>query len=194
MPERLQASLLLLAGGDSRRMGRPKALLPVDGRTLVEHVAARLENEFAEFLVSANEDIPMPPALAARARVVHDLHLNAGPLAGIEAGLAAAGQPVLVAVACDMPFVTPDLVRRLVAACGGRDAAVPVAGGRAEPACAAYSRSTAGQIAAALAQGRRRARDVLEELDVAWMLDVDPEELRSINSPADYRAFLDALR
>ncbi len=191
---RLEASLLVLAGGGSRRMGRPKALLQVAGTTLIEFVAGRLEPEFAEVLISANEVAQVPPALAARARIVHDLHLNAGPLAGIEAGLAAASRPALLAVACDMPFVSPALARRLVADCAGHDAAVPVVDGRPEPVCAAYAASAAGPISAALAAGRLRARDVLGELDVAWVNDVDPQQLGSVNTPDAYRAFLDAVR
>ncbi len=194
MAERLQASLLVLAGGESRRMGRPKGLLQVAGTTLVEFVAGRLEPEFAELLISANEPGQVPAGLAAMARIVPDLHRGAGPLAGIEAGLAAASQPVLMAVACDMPYVSPALVRRLVVACQGHDAAVPVLDGRPEPVCAAYAGSAAGPIAAALVEGRLRARDVFDELDVAWIEDVEPDELRSLNTPAAYRDFLDAMR
>jgi molybdopterin-guanine dinucleotide biosynthesis protein A len=191
--KRLAASLLVLAGGGSRRMGRPKALLQVAGTTLIEFVAAGLEPEFAELLISANDPELVPPGLAARARTVHDLHQGAGPLAGIEAGLAAASQPMVLAVACDMPFVSPALARRLVAACQGHDAAVPILDGRPEPVCAAYASSAAGPIAAALAEGRLRASDVLDDLDIAWLRDVDPEQLRSLNTPEAYRRFLDAM-
>ncbi len=194
MAERLQASLLVLAGGESRRMGGPKGLLQVAGTTLVEFVAGRLEPEFTELLISANEPEQVPPGLAMRAGVVADLHRGAGPLAGIEAGLAAASQPLLMAIACDMPYVSPALARRLVAACQGHDAAVPVLDGRPEPVCAAYAGSAAGSIAAALAEGRLRARDVFDGLDVVWLEDVDPDELRSLNTPAAYRDFLDAMR
>ena len=136
----------------------------------------------------------MPPGL--RPRLVRDLHLDAGPLAGIEAGLAASPHEVLVAVACDMPGVTEALARRLVAALDADpalDAAVPRLGGRAEPACAAYRRSAAGPIAAALGQGVRRAADALLELRVQWIEDEDPRQFANLNTPDEYRAFLDRV-
>lgn len=190
----MAATLLILAGGDSRRMGRPKATLPVRGRTLVEFVADRLAAEFAELVVSANDPDLVPPALAQRGRIVRDLHPAEGPLAGIEAGLAAAGHGVVFAVACDMPNVTPALARRLVRSCEGHEAAVPIVGGRPEPVCAAYARSAGPAVRAALASGRRRAGEVLERLEVAWVVDVNPDEVRSLNTPEEYRRFLDALR
>ncbi len=108
------ATLLLLAGGASRRMGRPKALLPVGGATLAEWVAGRLAPGFAHLLVAAAGPEQLPPGL--RPHLVRDLHRGAGPLAGVEAGLAASPHDTVVAVACDMPAVTADLVSRLAAA------------------------------------------------------------------------------
>lgn len=190
----LPAALLLLAGGASRRMGRPKALLPVAGVTLAEWIAGRLAPHFAHLLVAAREEAQLPPAL--RPHIVRDLHLDAGPLAGVEAGLAASRYDTLVAVACDMPRVTPALCRRLVAAAeaGAIDAAVPRVDGRPQPACSAYRQSAAGPIAAALAGGRSRATDALAELRVRWLDGEDAELFSNLNTPGDYRRFLDALR
>lgn len=188
----MPATLLVLAGGRSRRMGRPKALLPVGELTLIEWVVSRLAPAFQDLLVAARDRSQLPPSL--RPHLVRDLHLGAGPLAGIEAGLAATRQPALVAVACDMPHVTVELVARLFEASEGHDAAVPRLGGRPEPTCAAYRLSAAGPIAAALGGGRRRVAEALEELDVAWLEGEDPAQFASLNTPEDYRAFLDALR
>lgn len=188
------ATLLILAGGASRRMGRPKALLPFAGTTLVEHLVATLAPAFDEVLISANDPATIPPMLRDRHQVVADLHRGAGPLAGIEAGLNAARNDTLFAVACDMPLVTAELAAQIVTAAAGHDAAVPRIGGRPEPACAAYRRPAAGPIAAALREDRRRAAGVLAELDVAWLDDLDPRLFASANDPAAYRALLDAIR
>jgi molybdopterin-guanine dinucleotide biosynthesis protein A len=185
------ATLLVLAGGRSRRMGHPKALLPVRGRTLIEWVARRLEPCFEELLVAAGEPAQLPPGL--RGCFVGDLRPGAGPLAGIEAGLSVARYPTLVAVACDMPYVTPALARRLVAAATGHDAAVPRAGGRAEPACASYRRTARDPISAALDRGRLRASEALAGIDVKWLEDVDRKLLASLNTPQDYQSFLAAI-
>lgn len=171
-------------------MGRPKALLDVGGRTLVEWIVDRLGAAFVEVLVSANDDRFVPEG----ARGVHDLHLGAGPLAGIEAGLAAARQPAVFVLACDTPLVTPEIAAALLDALDGHDAAVPRIDGRPEPTAAAYSTAAAPAIAGALGGGERRVQSVLEELDVAWVEGLDPGAFRNLNTPADYRAFLDALR
>ncbi len=191
-PTPATATLLVLAGGESRRMGRPKALLPVGGTTLVEWIVERLAPACEGLLVSARDPNAVPPGL--RRHFVGDLHVGAGPLAGVEAGLAATRHPIVVAVACDMPNVTPDLVRLLVAESARHDAAVPRVGGRPEPACAAYRISAAGAIAAALGSGRLRAADALEELDVNWLDGLSPHLFRNINTPQDYQQFNDALR
>lgn len=191
---RLTATLLILAGGASRRMGRPKALLPVGATTLIEWVAARLAPTFDQLLVAGREERHLPRGL--RPHMVPDLHPGAGPLAGVEAGLAASRHDTVVAIACDMPEVTATLARRLVAAAApdGVDAAVPRVRGEPEPACAAYRRSAVGPIANALGAGRFKAADVLSELEVVWLDDEDPLLFANVNTPEDYRAFLDRQR
>jgi molybdopterin-guanine dinucleotide biosynthesis protein A len=184
----IPATLLVLAGGGSRRMGRSKALLPIAGTTLVELVVERLAGDFEHLLVAARDPDQLPPSLLPH--FVRDLHPGSGPLAGIEAGLAASPHDLLLAVACDMPRVTPELARRLVSAAEGVDAAVPRIGGRPEPACAAYRRSAAAPLSAALREGRRRSADVLDELRVRWLDGEDPALFVNLNTPSDLRAFL----
>jgi molybdopterin-guanine dinucleotide biosynthesis protein A len=186
------ATLLVLAGGQSRRMGRDKALLPVAGATLIEYVVDRLAPAFEEVLVSAGSDAHLPSAV--RGLVVCDLHPGAGPLAGIEAGLLTSPHELVMVVACDMPWLTTQAGLRIAAASSGYDAAVPRLGGRPEPACAAYRSSAAATITAALEAGRFSAREVLGDLEVRWLDGEDPDQFASLNSPRDYQAFLDALR
>ena len=184
-----KATLLVLAGGASRRMGRPKALLPFGGTTLIEHLIANLALAFAEILVSANT-----PLLDGRYPLVADRHPGAGPLAGIEAGLKAARHELVFAVACDMPLLTPDLALTICAAAARHDAAVPRLSGRPEPAAAAYRRSAGPAITAALEAGRYRAADALHDLDVAWLDRLDERLFVNVNDPAGYQALLDAMR
>lgn len=173
-------------------MGRAKALLPVGDTTLIEWIADRLAPGFTDLLVSARGASEVPPAL--RDRVVLDRRQNAGPLAGIEAGLTVCSTPLLVAVACDMPRVSPALCARLVAAAAGHDAAVPRLGSGPEPTCAAYAPSAAAAISASLDGGRLRARAVLSRLDVAWLDGEDEAQFDNLNRPEDYERFLDAVR
>lgn len=183
----------MLAGGLSSRMGRPKALLPVGSTTLIEYVVERLSPGFGECLVAVRDPEQIPPGL--RDRAVRDLHLDQGPLAGIEAGLAAARYDAMFALACDTPNLGLELARLLVEASEGHDAAVArTPDGRIHATAAAYRRSAAPGLAAALGASRNRLSEALEELDVSWLDGADPAQLWNLNTPADYRAFLDAMR
>ncbi len=186
----LRASLLILAGGESRRMGRPKALLPVGGTTLIEWQASRLAPKFEHLLIAGGAGTDLPASL--RPHLVTDLHPGAGPLAGIEAGLAASPWDIVLAIACDMPDASLAVLRRLVKAAAGADvdAAVPRLHDEPEPACAAYRQSAAGAVAAALDAGRFKAAAVLGELHVAWLDGEDPALFANLNTYEDYRAFL----
>jgi molybdopterin-guanine dinucleotide biosynthesis protein A len=182
------ATLLLLAGGESRRMGRSKALLPVEETTLVEWLAERFRPAFDQLLVAARDISQLPWSL--RRDFLADIRPGAGPLAGIEAGLASARNPGVVAVACDMPYVTVALAERLAASAEGHDAAVPRLRGRVQPTCAAYRFSALPTIAAALAEGERTASEVIGRLDVNWLDQEEPALFANVNTPADYQAFL----
>jgi molybdopterin-guanine dinucleotide biosynthesis protein A len=192
VPVTQAATLLLLAGGESRRMGRPKALLPVGEATLIEWMAARLGLEFEHLLISARDERQLPASL--RPHLVRDLRPGAGPLAGIESGLRATPHDVLVAVACDMPGVGVELTQRLVAASEGHDAAVPRLRGRPEPTCAAYRRSAAAPISALLDAGGRQAAAALQALDVRWLDHEPAAQFANLNTPEDCAGFFDALR
>ncbi len=183
----MEASLLVLAGGESRRMGRPKPWLPVGETTLLRYVADRLAPTFEEVIVSFAE----PEQLEGHVpyRVVFDRKPAGGPLSGVEAGLLVAHHEVVFVVACDMPYVTVSLAELAVAAARTADAAIPRHDGRVEPACAAYRTTALPAIIAALDAGRLRAADVADQLDVTWLEGVDADQFRSLNTPEDLERF-----
>jgi len=122
-------------------------------------------------------------------RVVFDRRPSGGPLAGIEAGLAAARNEVIFAVACDMPYVTQEVAQLAVAAARSCDAAIARIDGRPEPVCGAYRRSALPFITGAVNTGRFKAADLVAELDITWLEGLDPQLFRSLNSPADLERF-----
>ena len=150
-------------------------------------MAGRLAPVFTDVMVSFAE--PEQLELPVPYRIVFDRKRSAGPLAGIEAGLAAAREEVIFAVACDMPYVTIDLAQLAVAAARRCDAAIPRIDGRAEPVCGAYRRTALPAISAALDSGLLRAADLAESLDVTWLEGLEPEQFRSLNTPADLARF-----
>lgn len=190
MIDGMQATLLVLAGGESRRMGRPKAWLEVGETNLLRWMVERLGPAFSEVMVSFAEPEQLEELVPYR--LVFDRKKAAGPLAGIEAGLTVARHEVVFAIACDMPYVPRGLAERAVAAARSCDAAMPRVDGRPEPVCAAYRRSSLPAVTAALDAGRLRAADLAARLDVTWLEGLDPDLFRSLNTVEDYERFHDA--
>jgi len=183
----MQASLLVVAGGGSRRMGRPKAWVEVGDTYLLRYVAERLAPAFSEVMVSFAEPEQLEEPVPYR--VVFDRKPSAGPLGGLEAGLVAARNEVMFVVACDMPYVTQEVAQMAIAAARGCDAAIPRIDGRPEPVCAAYRRSALPFITGALNAGRFKAAELAAELDVTWLEGLDPQLFRSLNTPQDLERF-----
>ena len=183
----MQASLLVLAGGASRRMGRPKAWLEVGDTFLLRYVVDRLAPAFSEVMVSFAEPEQLEEPLPYR--IVFDRKRSAGPLAGLEAGLLAAHYEVVFAVACDMPYVTQEIAHMAIVAARRSQAAIPRIEGRPEPVCGAYGRSALPAISEALDAGRLKTSDAISMLDVTWLEDVDPDLFRSLNTPDDLERF-----
>ncbi|MDO8926279.1 MAG: molybdenum cofactor guanylyltransferase [Sideroxyarcus sp.] len=181
---------LILAGGDSRRMGQDKAALVLEGKTLLAHVTDTMQQLFPKVIVSVRQlragvDLPQ----------VCDEVEASGPLAGLIAGLAQADTPWVFAVACDMPFVTEAVVLHLASCRGGHQAVVPMVGGYPQPLAAFYATGTLEAMRISLAAGDRSLRGVLEKLDVRYVSEAELREcdpqLRSffdLDTPQDYQA------
>ncbi|GIX13509.1 MAG: hypothetical protein KatS3mg118_1468 [Paracoccaceae bacterium] len=154
---------VVLAGGQSRRMGAEKALLPLAGQPLIARVIARLAPQVAELAINANGD-PARFADFGVAVLPDPLPDRPGPLAGVLAGLAharARGIPAIVTVPCDAPFLPADLVARLwTAAEPGGGAALAEASGadgrlRRHPVFALWPARAAAVLSARLRAGER---------------------------------------
>ena len=187
----MEATLLVLAGGDSRRMGRPKPWIEVGETVLLRYVVERLAPAFSEVVVSFGEPEQMEQLVPYR--VVFDRKRAAGPLAGLEAGLLAARHEVLFAVACDMPYVTSLVAEVAVAAARSCDAAIPRHDGLFEPVCGAYRKTALPTIVGALDAGNYVAHEVVESMDVTWLEGLDPAQFENLNTPADLERFRVAL-
>lgn len=175
---------VILAGGRGRRLGGAKAAVQLRGRPLISYPLAALRAALVEVVIVAKEDTELPPEVSDVAVWIEPA-VPRHPLAGILHALeAAGGRPVLVCAA-DMPFVTPELVRRVVAADpAGAPAVVPVCGGVFQPLLALYLPAAAPLLEPALGADRALRVDVgaigphLIEID-------DPRAFENVNTPED---------
>ncbi|MGA9665148.1 MAG: molybdenum cofactor guanylyltransferase [Gallionella sp.] len=194
---------IILAGGDSRRMGRDKASLTLGSQTLLQQVAAAIRKVFPEVIVSVRRlrpDIDLPQVCDEQADAGEQA--GAGPLAGVAAGLGHVKTTWAFVVACDMPFVAPAMVELLGSYREHHQAVVPVVQGHRQTLAAYYARSCLDTIHAHLAGGGKNSlRAVLEKLQVRYvdeaeMLKSDPG-LRSffdLDTPQDVAAALQQYR
>lgn len=178
---------VVLAGGGSRRMGRDKALVDIDGAPLVARIVAQVRPLASRVLLSAGD--PQRYAFLGLETVV-DARVGEGPLMGIVAGLRAAETDLVLFVPCDLPEVPVALVHALLAAAEGRDGAAPVAAdGRPEPLLAVYDRRLADVAARLLEAGERRARKLWDVADIARVPLPDGMRLANLNTPEELAAW-----
>ena len=162
---------VLLVGGASRRFGSPKALIELEGETLVDRGRRVLAEACDEVLVVGKAgELPF--------EVVDDASDTRAPIAGVVAGLRAAAHDVVVFVPVDCPRVTAELVRALGDAC--RDAAVPQTG----PLPGAWAKSALPLLVERLATGPLALYRAYSDLDVVEV-HVDPQLVADVDTPAD---------
>ena len=184
--------VVILAGGKSRRMGRDKLTMTVNGRTLLESAVDRFAAEFDEVVVSV-ADANKYPEITAR-RVV-DILPGAGPLSGLHAALTLLPCDGVFLVAADLPFSCPRAAKRIIGLCGDKDAAlIRLPDGKLEPLFGFYRKSLLSRCEDAIAAGNNRMTEVLlgagtrfiapDELGELW----DERLISNINRPEDYES------
>jgi molybdopterin-guanine dinucleotide biosynthesis protein A len=190
---------IILAGGQSSRLGQDKALIDVEGELLIERVIMRLRQVVAEIVLVTDR----PERLAFLGLpMTRDLYPGIGTLGGLHAGLAALHAKYAVAVGCDMPFLNPDLLRYLVSLRDTYDVVMPQLGKYYEPLHAVYGTHCLPLIERTIQAGERRIMHALRGARVRYVQDAqirayDPH-LRSffnVNRPEDLermRTLLDA--
>jgi molybdenum cofactor guanylyltransferase len=182
-------TIAIQAGGRSSRMGRDKALLPLGGRPLIEHVIERVEGLGDEILITTNQ--PDEYAFLGL-RMVGDQRPGAGALDGLLTALEAAGGERVLLLACDMPFVSRSLIEQMLAIDTDAEVVIPRLGGKLQPLHAIYSKSCAGPIREALEAGEKRMISFFPRIQT-WIVEQeildqhDPEGLSffNANTPED---------
>jgi molybdopterin-guanine dinucleotide biosynthesis protein A len=147
-------TIAIQAGGDSQRMGSDKALLPLAGRPLIEHMLNRIDDLGNEILVTTNR--PQDYEFLG-VRLVSDPVPGLGVLNGLHTALDAAREKSVLVLACDLPFVSRPLLEHLVSLASQADVVVPHHEDGFEPLHAIYKKQAClPAIGAVLAAGEKR--------------------------------------
>lgn len=181
---------IILAGGNSRRMGRDKAFLPWGQTTLIEHLLERLRPVTDELVVAVKDARRFRHL---KAMVVEDCVPDAHALGGLYTGLKAATNERCFVCACDAPFLNPRLIRFLVEQADGYELVIPKTAQGLQPLHALYATSALLAIEEQLREQRWDLQALVPQvhakvIEPEVIMQDDPEELSffNINTPEDY--------
>jgi molybdopterin-guanine dinucleotide biosynthesis protein A len=183
-------SAAILAGGQASRLGGlDKSALVIDGRSILERELAAVRALTTDICIVAND-----PNRYEHAGVTirPDLIPGAGALGGLYTAVASASTPLVLALACDMPFLTPAFLAHLVSRAESADVVIPHDSAGRHVLCGVFAAGVASHLRSAVEAGRLRVGDALAGLRVRV---VGPDEtapfdpagrlLLNVNTPAD---------
>jgi molybdopterin-guanine dinucleotide biosynthesis protein A len=185
---------IVLCGGNSTRMGVPKATLPFGPETMLQRVVRLLSSVVSSIVVVAARDQVLP-ALPNDVIVTCDERAQRGPLEGLRAGLKALPNSIEIAyvTSCDVPLLVPDFVTRMIALLGDYEVAAMEVDGFSHPLSAAYRREILPQVELLLRQDKLRANSLLDAVRTRRVLpgevasvDRQLRSLRNLNTLEDY--------
>ena len=179
----------ILSGGQSRRMGRDKCELTLDGRTFIELISKQMAPIVSSIKVVGGDIVP------SKLSHVADIHPRWGALGGVHAALANCDSNWALVVACDFPFVTTDLFTRMRGVSTGFDAVAPVQrDGVSQPLCTLYRvEPCLAQAEQLIKSGERKPIALLQSVRTRWITFNELADLEgsgsffdNINTPEDY--------
>ena len=189
-------SAIVLAGGRSSRMGKPKAELPFDGGTMLDYIVAEMMRVFEELLVAVAE----PKIFAWEgygARSIEDRASYRGPVAALAHVLRKIEFDRAFVCSCDVPFVNGDLALTLCGMLGDYDAVIPLVDGKLQTLHAVYRKECAKVLATMRGKDEHRLHEIVNFAKVKIIpeaeiraLDPDLTSFFNVNTPEDYQRAL----
>jgi molybdopterin-guanine dinucleotide biosynthesis protein A len=185
---------IILCGGQSKRMGTPKAWLPIGGELMLPRVVRLLGEAVTPIVVVAALEQDLPP-LPGDVRIVRDEEQGRGPLQGLAAGLAAlqGSADAAYASSCDVPFLRPAFVQRMIELIGAQHICVPHIAAYHHPLAAVYRVEVLDAVRKLLGENRLRPVFLFDAVPTRVvradeLQGVDPafETLRNLNTPEEY--------
>ncbi len=188
-----EAGAIVLAGGRSSRLRQNKCWLSLAEERVLEKIIRILNQLAGEVILVLSPGQTSPISnYRFRIREAVDAYPDRGPLVGLYSGLRLSKYPHSLAVACDMPFLNPRLLRYMLTLCSDFDVVIPRVEGKVEPLHAVYSKDCLPIMQEMLARGDSKISNLLDQVKVRYVEGkelgaLDPEHLSffNINSPED---------
>lgn len=197
----MNVSGVILAGGKSRRMGEDKRFLLVSEATLLDRTVSVMAKLFSEVLIVIAQD--SPPLTVAGCTVYRDLIAECGSLGGLYTGLAQAAGDRIFVVACDMPFLNPDMIRWFVARDPAADIVMAQLPDGLQPLHAVYGKRVVPVFERMATSHELKIRNIASDPSLRITV-VSPAEwgerdplarsFQNVNTPADLEAARAVLR
>ena len=187
MSEMGKIGAIVLAGGQSSRMGSEKGLVPFCGKPMVQWVLEALHPLVSDMVIVAND----PGYQMFGYRVVPDDFKEMGPVAGLCTGLRASRCEINFVLGCDMPLISSSLLQYLLDQLGDETALAAQTLSRKQPMVSIYRKAVLPEIVENITVGRLRMDSALAAAGGLYhtlpgaLSDFDPDCLRNFNSPAD---------
>lgn len=181
-------SLVVLAGGSSRRMQWDKALLQAPEGTIVEFIIKQLEDHFDEVLISISNREKF--AFLKQTLIVDEIP-NAGPMMGIKTALQATTNAKSFVIACDIPDIDLPFLQILIREAEHSDITLPISpGGRKEPLFAVYAKKVLPEMDKLLNEGVLSLLPLFERCNVEYVPMEENSWFKNLNTRKDYEDFL----
>jgi molybdopterin-guanine dinucleotide biosynthesis protein A len=183
----------IVAGGKSSRMGRDKALLDLNGKPFIQHVAEALLEVFQTVILVADHGeryrfLNLP--------IYKDIFKQSGPLAGIHSALSHTKARAVFIASCDVPFLTPAIIRYVIRPEVRNDVTLLAGGNSLQPLCGLYTRNCLPTIENHLRRGQYSVLQCLHDLKTtilspSFICEASaPHPLTNVNTPDDYKRCL----
>lgn len=185
----LKCGVVILTGGQSRRMGKNKAELKMDGCTFLDKLVNELDC-FDELMVSVDEEVKHPEI---KYPMVEDLYHDCGPMSGVYSALKKSVSDALIVVPCDVPLFSRSLAKDMIACLDSKTDAViaKTEDGREHPLCGIYTKNCLNKLEECLKSGNYRMRGALSKLHVkTYMTEERSWRIQNVNTPEEYEKLI----
>ena len=181
-----KATAIIMAGGDSSRMGIDKSMLQIKDGPIIKHIYDQLHRTFSQILTSTN-DVEKYAFLGCDC--IPDKIPGQGPLMGIASALGASDNELNFVVACDIPQIDIRFVRKMLAEAKAADMVIPTTGNeKYEPLFAVYNKSALKNINQVLSSGKRKISDAFAHCNVKY-INLKAKQFTNLNTMEEYEEF-----